>query len=801
MFYKHRKKIIIIASILLIGFVCVMQTKNSRFDVGRNNLYNAAPANTLENKQKAIQRTANAYYLRGRNMQYESIKRDYLKAPEEATVDNIGFSTCHTFAYQIYKQAFNIDIPKGVSETYEYCKIKQGTEYVPVYYVPENFQNTSADYSKESSNYKALLDSFKGVSNNEIPETYINFIKKLKIGDVISQSRRTTGHTASHTMVVYNFEYDENNNVKDCILMESIYGTGIGGLADKDGDKLELNGTILTKKLSERLRFYSSQTDSYKSLCLVVMRPLGNTGESYCNISMDDLKAHNQNNNYNCAQEMKKITYTNSCIDRLNYPGLEIIKLGDKHNNSIVCLGDEITYTITIKNTTRSMNYTNLELKEYADPNLVDCDMSNQVINNGKIELTWSNISVDAGEEVKISYTVRVKNELNNLNKIISAEGAVNSIKTSTVVNKIGMTLSEEEQTKLKTFSKTFSYNAYSGKSDIDIIQSIYEDLFNVDIKLKKSNGSELSANDIISTNSTTKEIVVNQEYKKMILNDLYGTWESSCKVKADDRYYVWGTAEQEVSDQRAKTIVRGNLHIGDIILVSEGNNNFAYIYLGDKIIGGNNEIILESESGLSNPEYYYDVKENITMFLADLVSKDAFVIISPAIYTDITKTQLEVYYSVQEITFHEVIVTIASLNERILGVDGWQLSDEQKSLSKIFSQNTNQSVTIKDIGGNETTINIIINNISEDLRGDLNDNGTLDMGDIIKIYRHIAAQNNSEVYAKHPDWKLDTIKIRQGDLNRNTILDLGDAIKIQRYIAARNNPEVAQKHPNWLDI
>ena len=188
-------------------------------------------------------------------------------------------------------------------------------------------------------------------------------------------------------------------------------------------------------------------------------------------------------------------------------------------------------------------------------------------------------------------------------------------------------------------------------------------------------------------------------------------------------------------------------------------------------------------------------------MFFFFLLSKDAFVIISLAIYTDITKTQLEVYYSVQEITFHEVIVTIASLNERILGVDGWQLSDEQKSLSKIFSQNTNQSVTIKDIGGNETTINIIINNISEDLRGDLNDNGTLDMGDIIKIYRHIAAQNNSEVYAKHPDWKLDTIKIRQGDLNRNTILDLGDAIKIQRYIAARNNPEVAQKHPNWLDI
>jgi hypothetical protein len=29
----------------------------------------------------------------------------------------------------------------------------------------------------------------------------------------------------------------------------------------------------------------------------------------------------------------------------------------------------------------------------------------------------------------------------------------------------------------------------------------------------------------------------------------------------------------------------------------------------------------------------------------------------------------------------------------------------------------------------------------------------------------------------------------------------MGDVIKIQRYMAANNNPEVAQKHPDWLNI
>ena len=107
----------------------------------------------------------------------------------------------------------------------------------------------------------------------------------------------------------------------------------------------------------------------------------------------------------------------------------------------------------------------------------------------------------------------------------------------------------------------------------------------------------------------------------------------------------------------------------------------------------------------------------------------------------------------------------------------------------------------MKDAAGNESTINIKIENILDSMAGDLNDNGQLDSGDIIKIYRHIAQSNNAETAAQHPDWKLSDEKIIQGDLNKNNQIDMGDAIKIQRYMAANNNPEVAQKHPDWLVV
>ena len=156
--------------------------------------------------------------------------------------------------------------------------------------------------------------------------------------------------------------------------------------------------------------------------------------------------------------------------------------------------------------------------------------------------------------------------------------------------------------------------------------------------------------------------------------------------------------------------------------------------------------------------------------------------------------------YSETNPTNKSITVTIKA-NEKIQNVASWTISSDGKVLTKKYDNNVEEKIVIKDLAGNQSSINIKIDNIIDQNMGDLNDNGQLDSGDIMKIYRHLAQANSVETATKHPEWKLNDEKIIQGDLNKNGQIDMGDAIKIQRYMAANNNPDVAKKHPEWLII
>ena len=301
---------------------------------------------------------------------------------------------------------------------------------------------------------------------------------------------------------------------------------------------------------------------------------------------------------------------------------------------------------------------------------------------------------------------MRVKNNIDNLGKTIVSDGIVDNIKTASITNRIGVTLSDEEKEKLIESANNIDYKKYN--SGMSLIHNIYNNAFGIDINLKNDNNNYLKVSDIIKTNTSNDVEIINSNYKKLILNDFYETWEASRKVTADDRYYVWGTAQQEVGDQNLKPIVKGNLNVGDIILVNNDNKETAYIFLNDKIVGAN-ELINETK----NEDKKYDVEDDMTKFLADLASKDGVIILSPALCTDITKTELEITYSTTEMTNNNVIVTIKS-NEKLLNISGWTISDDQKELCKEYSQNVNEKVTVKDLAGNETEKNIIITNIDK---------------------------------------------------------------------------------------
>ena len=96
----------------------------------------------------------------------------------------------------------------------------------------------------------------------------------------------------------------------------------------------------------------------------------------------------------------------------------------------------------------------------------------------------------------------------------------------------------------------------------------------------------------------------------------------------------------------------------------------------------------------------------------------------------DKTRPELQIKYSTTSETTEGVIVTITS-NKEIQPVDGWELSEDKKSLTKTYSANQEEEISIYDLAGNESKINIEIKNITDKSTIDKNnDNGNPNTSD-----------------------------------------------------------------------
>ena len=80
----------------------------------------------------------------------------------------------------------------------------------------------------------------------------------------------------------------------------------------------------------------------------------------------------------------------------------------------------------------------------------------------------------------------------------------------------------------------------------------------------------------------------------------------------------------------------------------------------------------------------------------------------------DTTAPTAEVSYSTTEATNGSVTVTITA-SEEIQGVSGWTLSSDSLTLTKTYTANASETVTIYDLAGNSIEIEVTITNISTD--------------------------------------------------------------------------------------
>ena len=89
----------------------------------------------IENVLLALKEVAYSYYMRGKYIQYNSLKKG-LFSPEEATSQNIKYSVCSQLAFNIYQEVLNITIPDTTNSHIEYSQKYKGKPEVLAYSKP-----------------------------------------------------------------------------------------------------------------------------------------------------------------------------------------------------------------------------------------------------------------------------------------------------------------------------------------------------------------------------------------------------------------------------------------------------------------------------------------------------------------------------------------------------------------------------------------------------------------------------------------------------------------------------------------
>lgn len=119
----------------------------------------------------------------------------------------------------------------------------------------------------------------------------------------------------------------------------------------------------------------------------------------------------------------------------------------------------------------------------------------------------------------------------------------------------------------------------------------------------------------------------------------------------------------------------------------------------------------LSSDKRELRKTYYANTEETITVRNTKGESKTVKISISNI---DKEFPVLSVSYQPNTITKDNVVVTITS-NEKMQSVTGWTLSDDQMTMTKTYTNNQTENVTVEDLAGNVKTVQIKVTNIDKE--------------------------------------------------------------------------------------
>lgn len=199
------------------------------------------------------------------------------------------------------------------------------------------------------------------------------------------------------------------------------------------------------------------------------------------------------------------------------------------------------------------------------------------------------------------------------------------------------------------------------------------------------------------------------------------------------------------------------------------------------------------SENGRNlTKSYKENIKEEIEV--SDIIGNKVIANI------DIGELKLEVKYHNLGTSSIDVVTVSIVANRELKTIEGWELSADKKMLTKSFAENVNKYITVEDITGNVSYIEVLITDIGKSLiKGDINQDGKIDTADLLSILRHIAVTKSEDTEKEHVDWVLEGNKFELADVTGDNKIDTADALKLQRHIAAEKSESVKEKHPDWI--
>ncbi|MBQ2866220.1 MAG: C40 family peptidase [Clostridia bacterium] len=455
----------------------------------------------------------------------------HTNSPEDCTSQNTGYTNCSAFTYDVFWEAFGLDIKASGTNA-----LRDAVDmHVFTYYIT----------GRETAYERRLVEQ--------------NFLNSLQQGDIIACDHPSPD--GGHALIY----------IGDGMMIDSAYFSSKGGGNydhSSNHDRTEVNGSVRTREV---LSFFEEDNYYYfwDEACWSVVRPLKKYTDA-------------------------KITYkTQARVENLK--DIYVEKLSSHALGQSADLGEEITFSFYIRND----RTTDASLKLTAQVPLGTEYVSGGDSTVGR-SIKWDSVTVPAGDDVTVSYTVRVENDPALYGTAISGEGsAVGGVDVRCRDIYVGRHLNVHQTYAVAAAATDAPSMTERG---IALADKVYT-AAGVEFELPET---ETLLNSLFKQyeSSTHYELNADSEYIDMVVPVMYGGYLClSSELYAGERTYG---------------IFSNQIYAGDILIAREKTNTYAYMML-------DSNRILNLKSG--KLIYGADTKET----LLSLIGRDVFAVIRPS--------------------------------------------------------------------------------------------------------------------------------------------------------------------------